>query len=108
MPYAPNQAMRNAARRALEYRKTLPDSRKFGTAVGIARARDIARGAKLSKRTIMRMRSFLARHRKNYEMYKGKPLSERGSGYWSYLLWGGPAAVGWTNDKIKRYKRAGE
>lgn len=108
MPYAPNQAMQKAAKRALEYRKTLPDSKKFGTSVGIARARDIARGAKLSKRTISRMRSFLARHRKNYEMYKNKPISERGAGYWSYLLWGGPAAVAWTNDKIKKYKRAGE
>jgi len=106
MPYRPNQAMRENAKRALEYRKTLPPSKRFGTPVGLARARDIANGVALSKTTIRRMQSFLARHRKNFEMYRGK--KEKGAGYWSYMLWGGPQAIGWTNDKIKRYKRAGE
>lgn len=106
MPYRPNSAMRENARRALEIRKTLPPSKRFGTPVGLARARDIANGVALSKKTILRMRSFLARHRKNYDLYKGR--KEKGSGYWSYMLWGGPQAIAWTNDKIKRYKRAGE
>ena len=105
MPYKPNATMRANARRALEYRQTLPASKKFGTAVGIARARDIANNKALSIDTVKRMNSFLSRHRKNYEMYRGKPLSERGSGYWSYLLWGGDAAVAWTRDKLKKHER---
>ena len=108
MPYRPNQAMRENAKAALAHRKTLPPSQRFGTAVGLARARDIANNVALSKSTILRMRSFLARHRKNYDMYKDKPRSEWGAGAWSYMLWGGPQAIAWTNDKIKRYKRAGE
>ena len=70
MAYKPNKTMRDNARRALDYRKTLPDSKKFGTPVGLARARDIANNASLSIDTVRRMSSFLARHRKNYELYK--------------------------------------
>ena len=105
MPYKPNETMRKNARRALEYRQTLPQSKKFGTPVGIARARDIANNKALSISTIKRMNSFLSRHRKNYEMYRGKPMAERGSGYWSYLLWGGYAAVAWTKDKLRKHER---
>ena len=108
MPYKPSQAMQKAARRALEFRKTLPPSKRFGTAVGLARARDIANGVNLSRDTIVRMRSFLARHRKNREKYRGVKFENAGPGRWSWDLWGGDAAVSWVNDKIKRYKRAGE
>ncbi len=108
MPYRPNKAMRDAAKRALEFRKTLPPSKRFGTPVGLARARDIANNVALSKSTILRMRSFLARHRSNYDKYKGKRFEDAGPGRWSYDLWGGIAAISWTNDKIRRYKRAGE
>lgn len=108
MPYRPNAEMRKAARRALEFRKTLPESRKFGTPVGLARARDIANNRQLSLDTIKRMNSFLARHRKNYDRYKGVRFEDAGPGRWSYDLWGGIAAVAWVKDKLKRYERAGE
>ena len=108
MPYRPNKAMRENAKRALEFRKTLPPSKRFGTPVGLARARDIANGVALSRNTIVRMRSFLARHRRNYDKYRGKSYEQSGPGRWSYDLWGGIEAVAWVEDKIKRYKRAGE
>ena len=108
MPYRPNASMRKAAREALEFRKTLPPSRRFGTPVGLARARDIANNVPLSLETIKRMNSFLSRHRKNYDMYKGMPKDQRGAGYWSYQLWGGISAIAWVRDKLKRYERAGE
>ena len=109
MPYRPNADMRSNAKRALEFRKTLPPSRKFGTPVGLARARDIANNVLLSQDTILRMRSFLARARSNYDMYLDEPDEEkRGSGYWAYLLWGGTPAISWVEDKIKKYRRAGE
>jgi hypothetical protein len=109
MPYRPSAEMRKLARRALEFRKTLPPSRKFGTPVGLARARDIANNVLLSQDTILRMNSFLARARSNYELYLDESdETKRGSGYWSYLLWGGDPAVAWVKDKLRRYKRAGE
>jgi hypothetical protein len=109
MPYRPNEAMRKNARRALEFRKTLPPSRKFGTPVGLARARDIANNVALSQDTILRMRSYLARARDSHDMYLGESDPEkRGSGYWSYLLWGGVSAIAWVEDKIRKYRKAGE
>lgn len=108
MPYRPSKAMQDAAKRALEFRKTLPPSKRFGTPVGLARARDIARGVRLSRDTIVRMRSFLARHRKNYDKYKGVRFEDAGPGRWSYDLWGGIEAVAWVEDKIRKYRKAGE
>ena len=109
MPYRPSPKMRENAKRALEFRKTLPPSRKFGTPVGLARARDIANNVALSQDTIMRMKSYLARARDSYNMYLDEPNPEkRGSGYWSYLLWGGVSAVAWVDDKIRKYRQAGE
>ena len=104
MSFKPNQNMQRAAKRALEYRKTLPPSKRFGTPVGLARARDIAAGKNLSVQTVKRMRSFLARHRKNYDMYKDKPVSERGAGYWSFGLWGGYSAIAWVESKLRGVK----
>ena len=106
MPYRPSQAMRDNARKALEHRKTLPPSQRYGTPVGLARARDIARGVRLSRDTIVRMRSFLARHRGNAERQREAGLYGRARG--AYDLWGGFEAVSWVEDKIRRYKRAGE
>ena len=105
MPYRPNQKMRDNATAALAHRKTLPPSQRYGTAVGLARARDIAAGKNLSITTIKRMRSFLARHRANFEKQAKLPASKRGKAYGAYQLWGGRAAIAWTNDKLKRYNR---
>ena len=54
--YKPNQGMKAAANRALEWRKKYG---RGGTAVGVARARDIKNGAELSESTVKRMHSFL-------------------------------------------------
>jgi hypothetical protein len=109
MSYRPNAKMRENARRALEFRKTLPPSRKFGTPVGLARARDIANNVALSQDTIKRMKSYLARARDSYNMYLKEPdETKRGSGYWSYNLWGGVSAVAWVDDKMRKYRKGGE
>ena len=61
MPIPP-KSVQNVARRALERRREAPKSKKGGTAVGISRGRDLARGANISMRSIRRMVSFFARH----------------------------------------------
>tara|TARA_X000001382_G_C3120007_1_gene162839 strand:- start:431 stop:754 length:324 start_codon:yes stop_codon:yes gene_type:complete len=106
MAYRPSEQMRKNAKKALEFRKTLAPSQRYGTPVGLARARDIARGVRLSRDTIVRMRSFLARHRGNAE--KQRKAGEYGKARGAYDLWGGFAAIGWVNDKIRKYRRAGE
>ena len=108
MPYRANQEMRNAASRALEYRRTLPPSSKFGTAVGIARARDIANGELLSPETILRMYSYLARTEANFRAQDAMPANKRGKQWWATSLWGGKSAYAWVDDKLEKMRKAGE
>lgn len=105
MPVAPDY-MRDAARKALEIRKELPKSRQYGTLVGLARANQIVNGDNLSLRTLVRMRSYLIRARENYRTAKDKGLTaENSKAIGAYLLWGGPRALNWANEQIKKLQQ---
>lgn len=89
------EAARKEAKQGLEWRR---EHGRGGTEVGVARARDIARGAKLSEDTIKRMISFFARHEGNK---KAEGWSPGDSGYPSngriaWALWGGDAGRSWA------------
>lgn len=92
--FKPNEAMKAAAARGLEDRKRYG---RGGTMVGVARARDIANGKNLSRETVMRMKSFFARHAafKNRHSVKesdGGPTAAK----ISWDLWGGDAGAAWV------------
>ena len=55
----PTEGMVAEARRGLDWRK---EYGRGGTAVGVARARDIVNGRELSASTVRRMYSFFSRH----------------------------------------------
>lgn len=102
MPVAPDY-MKNAAKKALEIREDLPPSRRYGTAVGLARANQLVNGDNLSLETLIRMRSYLIRARSNYDSAKSRGLTAKNSkAIGAYLLWGGPRALGWVNKQIKK------
>lgn len=87
---------RGDARRGLAWRE---EHGRGGTAVGVARARDISNGKSLSADTIGRMVSFFARHEVDKQ---GKGWSEGEDGYPSngriaWALWGGDAGRSWAN-----------
>jgi hypothetical protein len=92
----PTESMANNAKRGLELR------RKFGrggTAVGVARARDLSNRTELSPDTVLRMYSFFSRHEVDK---KGKDFnnSERPSnGKIAWLLWGGDSGFAWAKSK---------
>lgn len=98
----PTESMANNARRGLELR------RKFGrggTAVGVARARDLANRKELSPETVARMYSFFSRHEVDK---KGKDWnnSERPSnGKIAWLLWGGDSGYAWSRSKWNAIQR---
>jgi hypothetical protein len=71
MPVPPDYVQK-AAQRALDVRETLAPSNRAGTSVGLARARDLARGANVSNETINRMISYLSRTEKAYKEAKAK------------------------------------
>ena len=57
MPVAPRY-IKDAAKRALEARDSVPPSRKAGTPVGIARANQLANGTNLRLNTLIRKRTY--------------------------------------------------
>ena len=57
--YKPTSGMKTEAERGLEWRREFG---RGGTAVGIARARDIVNDKDLSEDTVKRMYSFFSRH----------------------------------------------
>lgn len=100
----PPKGAQNAARRALEWRREFG---RGGTAVGVARARDIANGRELSRETIMRMVSFFARHAVDAEA-EGFHEGEDGfpsAGRIAWDLWGGSAAQSWSSRMAERLRQ---
>ena len=102
MPIPP-EYIQTAAQRALDVRKTLPPSRRAGTNVGIARARDLARGADISMSTIRRMHSYLSRTQQAYKDAKaaGKDI-KTSKQILATGLWGGSRALAWVRKHLKK------
>ena len=98
--YTPTKEMREEARRGLEWRRIYG---RGGTAIGVARARDIVNGA-LTYDTVLRMRSFFARHEVDK---KGEGFTPDENGYPSagriaWALWGGDPGQSWANGIVKQ------
>lgn len=105
--YVPPKAAQEEARRALEWRREFG---RGGTAVGVARARDIANGRALSLDTIGRMVSYFARHEVDK---KGQGWAPGDKGYPSagriaWGLWGGDAGRRFAEGVMKRAKAGWE
>ena len=86
--FTPPQGARGAAKRALDVREGKPASQKGMTPVGIARARDLMNGVKLSPDTVRRMKAFFDRHEVDK---KGATWDEQGKGWQAWNGWGGDA-----------------
>ena len=95
--YKPTQAMKEEARRGLDWRKEFG---RGGTEVGIARARDIVNNKELSEDTVIRMFSFFSRHEVDKEA-EGFRVGEDGypsNGRIAWSLWGGDAGFTWSKN----------
>jgi HK97 family phage prohead protease len=101
----PPQAARKEAERALAWR------REFGrgaTAVGIARARDIKNGVRLSPSTVRRMKAFFDRHEIDSKAEGFRP-GEKGypsNGRIAWAAWGGDAGRRWAEKIVRRLNAA--
>jgi len=108
MPVPP-ESVRNNAKRGLEMRQ---EYGRGGTQVGVARARDLARGADISISTIKRMVSFFARHEQSSKGGRGWSSGTEGypsAGRIAWLLWGGDSGWAWAKreaakaDRVNKY-----
>lgn len=104
--YAPSTIVKNpvppasiarVAKRGLEARKKY---RRGGTAVGVARARDLSRRVNVSMRTIARMSSYFARHRASRAESAKRISDPTSAAKIADDLWGGTAGMRWAK-KIK-------
>ena len=83
--------------------------RKFGrggTAVGIARARDLKNRRRLSPNTIKRMCSFFARHAVDKRGKDFGNVERPSNGFIAWLLWGGDAGRKWAENIKREMKKA--
>jgi hypothetical protein len=108
--FTPPKGVREEAQQGLDWRK---EHGRGGTAVGVARARDLSNGVSVSPETIRRMVSYFARHEVDK---KGEGWSPGEDGFPSagriaWALWGGDAGQTWSakiaksmdvRDEVKR------
>lgn len=80
--------------------------KRGGTPVGIARARDLRNRRPLSKRTILRMASYFARHEVDKRGRDFGNPAHPSNGLIAWLLWGGDPGKRWANDLQKRWKQS--
>jgi hypothetical protein len=98
----PTESMASNARRGLELR------RKFGrggTAVGVARARDLANRKELSPETVARMYSFFSRHEVDKKGKDWDNAERPSNGKIAWLLWGGDSGYAWATSKWNAIQR---
>ena len=88
------EAARNNAQRALDWAEENGWG-DCGTAIGKARANQLAKGEPISEETIARMASF-ARHKQNSDTPYGE-----GCGGLMWDAWGGDAGVEWAQNKLE-------
>ena len=103
------EAAKKNAQLAIDWKEKYGrDEVEAGTAVGWARAHQLAKGENLSADTVKRMASF-NRHRKNSTIdpeFKDAPWLDKG--YVSWLIWGGDEGVDWAMKKSEEIDRIDE
>lgn len=93
-PFTPPATVADNARRALEVRAEKPPSQRGMTAVGLARARQLANRQPVSLDTVQRMVSYFERHEVDKQ---GSTWIEQGKGWQAWMGWGGDEGRTWAN-----------
>lgn len=103
----PTDGMKKEAERALAWRK---EGNPGGTAVGIARARQLKNKQELSASTVRRMFSFFSRHEVDKEAEGFRPGEDGypSKGRVAWALWGGDAGFSWSRSKVEQLNRIDE
>lgn len=105
--FVPPQSVRDEAKRAIAWIEEGHAGANF-TSVGRTRASQLANGEGVSRETLARMKSFLARHEVDSE---GQGYKQGDEGYPSpgrvaYAAWGGKPAKAWVDKLFRQYDLA--
>ena len=100
----PTAAMAEEAQRGLDWRAEFG---RGGTAVGVARARDLSNRVRLSPDTVVRMNSYFARHAVDKQGTGYRPGEDGfpSAGRIAWALWGGDPGESWARVRANQIKR---
>src|SRR6056300_2104563 len=101
--FKPPEGARKAAERSLRRRAQKPQSQRGMTPVGIARARDLINGVRLSPETVRRMLAYFTRHEVDKQ---GSTWDEYGKGRQAWDGWGGDAGFAFARKGVKQMNAA--
>lgn len=96
--FTPPSEVQEAAALALAVRGSKPKSQRGGTAVGLARARDLAHGRPVSRQTLQRMKAYFSRHQGDK---RSSTWSSQGKGWQAWHMWGGDAGQQWAQHQLR-------
>lgn len=105
--FTPPEGVRKEAAKGLEWRR---EFKRGATPIGVARARDLSNGAKISPSTARRMKAYFDRHEVDK---KGQGWSQGEEGYPSagriaWACWGGDPGRSWANSLVEQMNAGGE
>lgn len=102
--YRPPQAVAAAAKRGLELRGK---HNRGGTAIGVARARDLSNRSNIPVSTLRRMASYFARHEvdKQSDGFRPGESGYPSAGLIAWLLWGGDAGRAWVESILSTIEK---
>ena len=105
--FKPTNEMASNAQQALNWRK---EFNRGGTAVGVARARQLVNKENLSSSTVLRMYSFFSRHEvdKQAEGFRSGEKGFPSAGRVAWGLWGGDSGFSWSKRKRNEIMREKE
>jgi HK97 family phage prohead protease len=105
--FTPPEGVRKEAEKALAWRR---EHGRGGTAVGIARARDLSNGTKLSPSTVRRMKAYFDRHEIDKKGEGWSPGDEGfpSNGRIAWGLWGSDAGWAYARKVVEQMNAADE
>ena len=101
--FTPPKGAQEAAARALRKRAEKPSSQRGMTPVGLARARDLSAGRRLSPDTLRRMLAYFTRHEIDKQ---GSTWDDYGPGRQAWDGWGGDAGFAWARKVVNQMNAA--
>jgi HK97 family phage prohead protease len=105
--FTPPAGVREEAQRGLDWRSEFG---RGGTAVGVARGRDLSNGTTISPETARRMKAYFDRHEvdKQGEGWSPGQNGFPSNGRIAWALWGGDSGYSWSKKLVRQMNSADE
>jgi hypothetical protein len=105
--FTPPAGVKSEAQKGLDWRREFG---RGGTAVGVARARDLSNGTTISSETARRMKAYFDRHEIDKQGEGWSPSQDGfpSNGRIAWALWGGDSGYSWSKKLVRQMNAADE